>query len=764
MYRTGDLARWLPDGNIEFMGRIDEQVKIRGYRIELGEIEHALKNCDGIKDAVVIARDLGRGDKTLCAYMVAGPEVAIDEVKLILKKSLPEYMVPSYFMNLDSIPLTPNGKTDRKKLPEPEIKKEKKDARTAESETEIKVYEAWKKVLGISDIGMSDNFFALGGHSLKAVALVAELQKDFEIRLNDVFKYQTISDLSANIKRIKDNLKRKLLDLKKQMSAQDLKSDPFAVIANDISAYRTSYKKYAAIGASPKKDYRNILLTGATGFLGSYLLRDILTETGAAVFVPVRGKSEEECLQRLAQKLSYYFGPEFFDKYKDRITVLKSDLSAENLSLDKERYDSLSQKIDCIINPAANVKHYGPYQEFYVSNVKSVDNLIAFALAGRQKDLHHVSTMSVGMGNIENKDAALFTEDTVDIGQDSGNYYVQTKLEGEKLIIKAREKGLTANIYRAGNITFDSRGGKFQENIGSNGFYQTVRAYINLGIVPESFGRVDFSYVDGISRAILSLYNLAGLENENFHIENPEKMDIGKILTAEELGLNVQTMDMPAVIDRLIEHYDHGGFREYIENLMVHMGWMDETGKKKPTAIMTLSEKTDFILTAAGYRWPALSFDAAKGMIYEALKERTGVIKACSIFKDLSGNELCEISAKAGQLYFSDDNPIMQEGAPNDCLYVIAAGAVSISCTSADGWIGTVSIMGKGDFIGEENVFGRKESNVLAEPAAGDVLMFAFKTEDIRKLMTKYPKIFGSFITELNVRIETLRKLIVLMG
>ncbi len=764
MYRTGDLARWLPDGNIEFMGRIDEQVKIRGYRIELGEIEHALKNCEGIKDAVVIARDLGGGDKTLCAYIVSGPEVIIDDLKSVLKKSLPEYMVPSYFMVLDNIPLTPNGKTDRKKLPEPDIKKEKKDGRAAESETEIKVYEAWKKVLGISDIGMSDNFFALGGHSIKAVALTAELQKDFEIKLNDIFKYQTISELSVNIKRIKDNLKRKLLDIKKQITSQDPKSDPFAGIVNDISAYRNNYKKYASVGASPKKDYRNILLTGATGFLGSYLLRDLLTETGASVFVPVRGGSVEDCSQRLAQKLGYYFGPKFFDEYKDRITVLKSDLADENLSLDKEQYGSLSQKIDCIINSAANVKHYGLYQEFYVSNVKSVDNLIAFALAGRQKDLHHVSTISVGMGHIENKDAALFTEETVDSGQDSGNYYLQTKLDGEKLIVKARKKGLIANIYRVGNITFDSREGKFQENIGSNGFYQRVRAFINLGIVPEGFGGVDFSYVDGISRAILSIYNLAGLENEIFHIENPEKADIGKILTAEELGLNIQVMDIPALIDRLLEHYDHGGFREYIENLMVHMGWMAETDSRKPTAIMTLSEKTDLVLKSAGFRWPALSFDAARGMIYEALKERAAVIKGCSIFKDLSGNELCEISARAGQFYYQEDIPILQEGAPNDSLYVIAEGAVSISCTSRDGWIGTVSIMGKGDFVGEQNVFGPDASNILAESAAGGVLVFAFKTVDIRKFIDKYPKIAGSFITELNERIETLRKLIVLMG
>jgi len=235
-------------------------------------------------------------------------------------------------------------------------------------------------------------------------------------------------------------------------------------------------------------------------------------------------------------------------------------------------------------------------------------------------------------------------------------------------------------------------------------------------------------------------------------------------LTAEELGLNIQVMDIPALIDRLLEHYDHGGFREYIENLMVHMGWMAETDTRKPTAIMTLSEKTDFVLKAAGYRWPALSFDAARGMIYEALRERAAVIKCCSIFKDLSENELCEISARAGQFYYSEDVPILQEGSPNDSLYVIAEGAVSISCTSRDGWIGTVSIMGKGDFIGEQNVFGPDASNILAEPAAGSALVFAFKTEDIRKFMAKYPKTAVSFITELNARIENLRKLLVLMG
>ncbi|MDP4147631.1 MAG: non-ribosomal peptide synthetase, partial [Bacillota bacterium] len=174
MYKTGDWARWLPDGNIEFIGRIDNQVKIRGFRIELGEIEIQLLKHEEIKEAVVIDREDKEGNKYLCAYVVSNKEITVTELRNHLSKELPDYMVPAHFMELQNMPLTPNGKIDRKALPEPGG-----DINTGveyiapRNEIEEKIAKVWSEVLGVETIGIDDNFFALGGHSLKAIQVVS---------------------------------------------------------------------------------------------------------------------------------------------------------------------------------------------------------------------------------------------------------------------------------------------------------------------------------------------------------------------------------------------------------------------------------------------------------------------------------------------------------------------------------------------------------------------------------------------------------------
>ena len=761
MYRTGDLVRWLHDGNIEFLGRIDEQVKIRGFRIELGEIEHGLKEYSSVTDAVVIAREITKGDKSLCAYIVSEEDIDIENLKEFLKKTLPEYMVPSYFIRLEKIPLTPNGKVDRKNLPDPHRERDEKEIKLPVNETEKTIARAWEKILEVSNIGMRDNFFTLGGHSLKAVALVAELQKDFEIKLNDVFKYQTIEEMAGNLTGIKDNLKKKLMDIKKDM-ALPIKSDiKIPEIEEAIQKYRENYKKYTSVDFSVKRKYRHILLTGGTGFLGSYLIRDLLKKDNYYLYVTVRGRSEEESRERLVKKLNYYFGPELFEQYSHRIHILKSDLSSEYLGLDRVLYDDLSLKIDCIINSAAYVKHYGLYKEFYNNNVTSTKNLLDFSLSGKKKDIHHVSTVSVGEGQMKNKKMAIFTEDMVDRGQDSGNYYLQTKLEGEKLLVNARAKGVMVNIYRAGNITFDSETGIFQENIDSNGFYQRMKSFINLGVIPINFGRVDLSYVDGVSGAILSLFDVAEVKQEIFHIENFVKTDLSYLLSSPEAGLNLEQMPLPLIIDYLLEHYDHCDFREYIERLMVHMGWMAYEDIKKMTHVITMSEKTEFILDRAGYKWPSLDIHSLKKMIYETLKERVSLLRKSSVFSGLSSEELSMVAGRAKQVYYGEDSEILTKGQTDRNFYIIARGAVSVSSVSPSGWTGTVYILGEGNIVGEDHIFEEKPSEIIAEPAMGDVLMFVFDSGDMRHLMNILPKLNGNLFIELNHRIETLRKIIV---
>ncbi|MCK4260460.1 MAG: amino acid adenylation domain-containing protein, partial [Halanaerobiales bacterium] len=198
MYKTGDLARWLPDGNIEFLGRIDNQVKIRGFRIELGEIENQLLSHEEIKEAVVIDWIDDSGDKYLCAYIISDSELSIAELKAYLGRELPNYMVPADFVQLEKVPLTPNGKIDRRVLPKPDgnlVVGTEYVAPTNEAEEKMAII--WSQILHVDKIGINDNFFILGGHSLKATRLASKLLKEFnvEIPMKVIFKHPTIKKL-----------------------------------------------------------------------------------------------------------------------------------------------------------------------------------------------------------------------------------------------------------------------------------------------------------------------------------------------------------------------------------------------------------------------------------------------------------------------------------------------------------------------------------------------------------------------------------------
>jgi natural product biosynthesis luciferase-like monooxygenase protein len=202
MYRTGDLARFMPDGNIEFLGRIDHQVKIRGYRIELGEIEALLDQHPQVRKAVVIAREDVPGDKRLVGYIIpsAKPAPASTDLRAYLKESLPEFMVPAHIVAMDSFPQTPNGKVDRKALPAPDQVKADTEAVYVppQSDLEEKIAGVWRQVLNIENVGVNDNFFDLGGHSLLSVQahrLICQFI-DKPLSMTDMFRFPTVRALS----------------------------------------------------------------------------------------------------------------------------------------------------------------------------------------------------------------------------------------------------------------------------------------------------------------------------------------------------------------------------------------------------------------------------------------------------------------------------------------------------------------------------------------------------------------------------------------
>ena len=206
LYKTGDLARWLPDGNIEYLGRIDDQVKIRGYRIELGEIECVLRKAEGVEDAVVIARADENGDKEIYAYFTAEEELSHDSLQTRLRQELPDYMIPSHMTQIDKIPLTTNGKVNRELLPDIEMQSAAEYA-PPQNELEEALIKIWEGALGRENIGIHDNFFDLGGHSLKAMTIVNKISNElgFNIPVAELYNAPDVSQLANYIATEGDN-------------------------------------------------------------------------------------------------------------------------------------------------------------------------------------------------------------------------------------------------------------------------------------------------------------------------------------------------------------------------------------------------------------------------------------------------------------------------------------------------------------------------------------------------------------------------------
>lgn len=201
LYRTGDLARWQPDGNIEYLGRIDEQVKVRGYRIELGEIESVLRKQSNITDAVVVVKEVGN-DEILCAYLIAekDQELIIPEIKEAIREEVTEYMIPTFMIQIDEFPLTINGKLDKARLPEPDMLESSKYVPPS-NKTEQAIVDVFEEILGVSPVGIEDSFFELGGHSLKATAAINAIEKKTGIRLpvKEIFSSPTPAMLAKKI-------------------------------------------------------------------------------------------------------------------------------------------------------------------------------------------------------------------------------------------------------------------------------------------------------------------------------------------------------------------------------------------------------------------------------------------------------------------------------------------------------------------------------------------------------------------------------------
>ncbi len=762
MYRTGDLVRWLPDGNIEYLGRIDFQVKLRGFRIELGEIEVAMQKHEDIEKAVVIAKDDEHGNKYLCAFYTSKRDITEQQLREYLAGFLANYMIPSQMIRLDEMPVNASGKIDRKAVAAIEVESRPAAERIMpSSEREEKIARAWRDVLGLKEVGVNENFFDIGGHSLKAVTLAAKLQQDYEVTVNDIFKYQTIGALAKNISEKKGTLYSRLEGLKTDVPEAEERLQKFISSPEALAqkaAYDARSAELDAVDIQERENYAAVMLTGATGYLGIYMLHDLIKGWKCDIYLPVRGKTPGDALRRVNEKYRYYFGAELRPNELARVKILCADLEKERLGLDEATYAEACEKVDAVIHSAANVKHYGRYEDFYGPNVKAVENLLEFAATGRKKDFNHISTISVIMGSIEGRDCALFTEDCLDMGQKSDNLYVATKLEAEKIVVTAREKlGLKTSIFRVGNIAFNSKTGLLQQNVEENAFSVTVKSFVNLGVVPETADENELSFVDATSASVLELFDRKNFHDMTFHCQNHIRVKLSELLTSPGLGLNVEKLPFNAFIDRLKTEYGVECRRPHVENILLHRGWLEnESGS---TEAVVFTTRTARLLKRLGFEWPRVDETKMVEFMAMALRERIDFIKGLGLFEGAPVSVLREVAFMSKEAVFPEGADVVWEGDAVSGMHLIISGNAELQKVSRAGWTGTIMIAGRGDILGGEALSGRR-ANVTAEAIMGDLRTLVIDCGRMRQTLMNAPELCFNFMKARGEAIEKLEGIV----
>ena len=613
LYKTGDLGKWSEDGIIYFLGRIDWQIKIRGFRIEISEVERNIKSYPKVNEVVVTARQNDNGEKQLCCYLTSSLGINIKDIKKYLNRKMPEYMIPSYFVRLDSIPYTANGKVDVLNLPEPSKDDSVTNVYVApRSEVEVLLADIWKEVLNVTSVGIEDNFFDLGGNSIKAIEVLSKIiEKGFVIGINTIFENQDIESLAKAVSLCGgDYIKERFNYLKNTVKsdieerAKNFENDK--EIQLKAKNYLTKVKKTKLFKLSNTEKFEDILLTGSTGYLGVYILRELLINTWSNIHLIVRGKDKMNCVNKVRDNIIQYFSVEFFEENKDRLFIYQGDVSEENFGIDEETYEYLASTVQCIVNSAGLIKHYGEYDEFLNVNLGSIKNCVILAKHGIRKIINHVSTISVGSGIIKDKPYDYFTEYDVDINQKGDNNYVESKIECEKYIEKERENGIIINVFRPGNITFRSTDGVFQRNIGENAFYNMISAVIGLGFVPDiNSVTLDFSYVDYVAKAIVLLFNRTALFNQNHHICNEYQvnmLDLAKMFT--DVGYKVEVLDVNTFFTFVEAHMNDEKYKKYIDYIILNTGILDSLNNS--TDIEVNQDRTLKYLKHLGFEWKCI--------------------------------------------------------------------------------------------------------------------------------------------------------------
>ena len=574
--------------------------------MELDDISNNILTFGGIDKCVVADKTDSNGKKYLCAYLVCKNEIDLTELKKYLVDILPHYMIPSYFVMLDKIPLTLNHKVDRKALPEPDLKEIKLSYKYVKPTTKIEkdLCNIFTNCLSINRIGIENDIFDYHIDSLDIIRVQTKmLEYNYKLNTQDFYQERTIKNLAKLIEN--KNIK-----------------DTYEVDKIYLSNVNNSFNKHPNVMQFVKKHYNNILLLGCTGYLGIHLLQEFLQNSNSHITCIIRSKDDEDATTRLSKLYRYYFGKKL---PLDRVTIIDSDITKIRFGLTANQYKELATSIDLAINSAANVKYYGNYKLFRKINVGVVENLINLSEKYNIK-LVHISTLGVSGNYLVNhqKNYNNFDENDFYIGQQyNENVYIQTKFEAEKIIYEKSLTGLNSTIIRVGNLTSRYSDGEFQQYFEANAFYNILMMILKYHILPNTMTNefLEFTPVDYCAKAVFEL--ILNLETDKyvFHLFNENYIRVSELLEIfETLGFTTTILSGNEFKQRIVtlsnEHPEENILKGIVNDLDDTLGLsFNSTVNQKNLYTNTCLEKLNF-------KWPVITNEYIEKIIEYLRKKK----------------------------------------------------------------------------------------------------------------------------------------------
>ncbi|MFC5743623.1 non-ribosomal peptide synthetase [Dyella tabacisoli] len=614
MYRTGDRVRYRTDGKLEFIGRADYQLKIRGHRIEPGEIETALLGNPQVSQAVVEVREDRTGDKRLIAYVATANEAQLQAaaLKKYLEQRLPQYMVPSTYVILERLPLTQNGKVDRQRLPVADLLSEQ-PYEAPEGALEQALAAIWQELLQVERVGRHDNFFDLGGHSMLVVKALARTNQFVEsaITATDLYRYPTIQLLAVRI------------------SAGATPDEPVSLAEEAV----LDASIVPGIGTDAVAQ-NAILLTGCTGFVGRFLLAQLLQDTDARIYCLVRAPSAEQAFDRVRDTLLHW--DLWQDSFASRLVAVPGDISLPRLGLNAAVYEALCQNIDTLFHNAASMNHLETYAMAKPANVEGAKEVLKFAVTGRQKQVNYISTLGVFGAVRADGERAVDEASTVEHEKHPALHgYNASKWIGEHLVMQASQRGVPCNIFRLGLVSADTAQGRYDERQWA---YRLIKSCLLSG-----YGLRDFRYslpptpVDYVARSVVHLAKLHRRSLGVFHISSSQQTIEGGLFENcnEITGANLQLIPFYDWMVEIRRLHQQGRMFPAVPLMQFAFtldkaSWEAHRRSRKAANIRFDFTRTHGVLDAAGIVAPVFSRDQLK-VALEGMISRDSELRANGI-------------------------------------------------------------------------------------------------------------------------------------